>query len=485
MRLQIGITLLVLTALTVALIGVVVLNLMEQSLTARERSVGEQALGLGLDRLERELVPEEPLDSESNLEVVTQIARALVDSGLVDRVDVFTAGDRIAVYPQNLPPLDITGPRSGQIDADHVTHPELGPLIVASGPIQLAGREMGTMRTVHSTVSGASWLRSAQLLIGLYTLLAAVLAVIVGYVLLTRIIVAPIRRIGVATKRIAEGDHASRVSLRSQNEIGWLAQNVNHMLDRLDSGRRELRQKIDALAQANAELEDAQEAMIRSEKLASIGQLAAGVAHEVGNPLSAVIGLVELLQDDPSVPSEQREDVLRRIEKELMRINQIIRDLLDYSRTPDEEAQDASLQLAVSNTLKLVEAQPTFRTIDVKVSMEEQLPLVAMNNDRLVQVLLNLLLNAAEAMDGEGTITVTARREVGEVRLSVEDNGPGIDAEAVGRVFEPFFTTKPPGKGTGLGLAICERIVETAGGTIEVTNLETGGARFALTLPMT
>ena len=483
LRLQIGITLLILTALTVALVGVVVLNLMEQSLTARERTAGVEALSLGLQRLERELHPGEPLDSEANQTVVSSIAQSLVDSGLVDRVEVFSAGVCVAVYPPNLQPLDVDPPESERIDANRSNHPELGPLIVANGPIRLADDKLGTLRTVHSTMSGVSHLRSAQLLIGLYTLLAAVLSVIVGYILLTRIIVGPIRRIGVAAQRIAEGDHASRVSVRSQNEIGWLAQNVNHMLDRLDSGRRELRQKIDALARAKADLEDAQEAMIRSEKLASIGQLAAGVAHEVGNPLSAVIGLVELLQDDTTVPGDESEDVLRRIEKELMRINQIIRDLLDYSRTSDEEPENASLELAVGNTLKLVEAQPRFRAIEVEVTVEKQLPLVAMSNDRLVQVLLNLLLNAAEAMEGSGVITIAAHSEPDQVILSVEDDGPGIDVAAEGRVFEPFFTTKPPGKGTGLGLAICERMIETAGGRIEVSNLQTGGARFVLTLP--
>ena len=455
---------------------------MERSLSDRERTVGSQALSLGLDRLERELVSEEPLESQANRAAVETIAHSLVESGLVDRVELYSAGECIAVYPSNLPALEVALQGRDRFGVRRLDLPELGPMIVAEGVVTSQGRQVGILRTVHSTMTGVSQLRSAQLLIGLYTLLSAVFVVIIGYVLLTRIIVSPIRRIGVAAQRIAEGDHASRVKLRSQNEIGWLAQNVNHMLDRLDEGRSNLQQQVEALGRAKAELEDAQEAMIRSEKLASIGQLAAGVAHEMGNPLSAVIGLVELMKDGEAVSEDEREDVLSRIEKELMRINRIIRDLLDYSRTPVEEADSSSLQLAVESVVKLVEAQPIFRDVEIDVKLDDQLPLVAVSNDRLVQILLNLLLNAAEAMEGSGKIKISACQDQEQLRLCVEDDGPGIDPEVWNRLFEPFFTTKASGKGTGLGLAICERIVETAGGKIEVDSGPPTGAKFTVTL---
>jgi len=315
----------------------------------------------------------------------------------------------------------------------------------------------------------------------LYVLLATGLAVITGYVLLTWIIVSPIRRIGLAAQRVAEGDRASRVGTRSGNEIGWLAENFNHMLDHLEEGRRTLENRVEDLRRAKSELEEVHEAVIRSERLATIGQLAAGVAHEVGNPLSAVVGLVELLEHDLDADPVERRDMLRRIEAELMRINRTIRDLLDFSRSSDDQEARASLPFVLDSVLKLVSAQPNFRKVDIEVDLSEEVEWIRVGPDHLTQVLLNLLINAADAMGGEGRISVSSELESDGLLVHVLDDGPGLPPER-GSLFEPFFTTKGAGEGTGLGLAICDKIAQDAGGYLVAEDGESGGARFSLFL---
>ncbi|MCA9561944.1 MAG: HAMP domain-containing protein [Myxococcales bacterium] len=321
----------------------------------------------------------------------------------------------------------------------------------------------------------------------LYAVLASLFVAIVGYLALTRLIVTPARRISLAAERVAAGDHASRVDVRSANEIGRMAESLNRMLDRLESGRLDLEQKVVALNKAHHELAQAQDAMIRGEKLATVGALAAGVAHEVGNPLSAILGMVEILNDE-SLSHDDRTDLLGRIEKELLRIHRIIGDLLNYSRPSGDGPAQADVPEVVQTVLKLVEAQPDFRDVHVTLTFEDSLPSVAAFPDRLVQVVLNLLINAADAVDGEGRVDVHAGRgqggQVDEVWIRVSDDGPGVDDQQLKEIFRPFFSTKAPGKGTGLGLAICEQIVTSFGGRIWYEPGASSGATFVIAIPV-
>jgi two-component system, NtrC family, sensor kinase len=335
---------------------------------------------------------------------------------------------------------------------------------------------------------GGERLETARLFTLLYGALAALLALAIGFARLSRLIVAPIRRLRVATERVAAGDHASRLELASANEIGDLATSFNHMLDRLDAGRRALEAQVAALQAAQRELERTQRAMIRGEKLASVGRLAAGVAHEVGNPLAAVLGLVELLRDDPEQPAAERDDLLARLERELLRIHETIRNLLDYSRGGEEQITDVDAAEVVEQSLRLVGAQPRFRQVTTEIERDGLVPRVRADADRLLQVLVNLLLNAGDAMGGEGRVTIRLARRGEGVAISVADTGPGLAPEVMAHVFEPFFTTKPPGQGTGLGLAICESIVEGLGGELTVdgggaAEGEGRGATFTVWLP--
>jgi len=241
--------------------------------------------------------------------------------------------------------------------------------------------------------------------------------------------------------------------------------------------------KVVELTAANAALATARASLVRSEKLATVGRLAAGVAHEVGNPLGAIAGYAELArarlgpEADPSI-----RDSLDRIAAAADRIDRIVRDLLDFARPARLEVRAVSVAGVVDAALRLATVQPRFKGVEVAVDIPGDLPPVLAEERHLSQVLLNLLLNAGDAMEGQGRVRVVGRRAGDRVEVVVSDSGPGIAPDDLPRIFDPFFTTKEPGQGSGLGLAICHSIVESLGGTIDVASPPGGGAAFVLRL---
>ncbi len=319
-----------------------------------------------------------------------------------------------------------------------------------------------------------------------YLGLTAATVLLLAYVLLTYFIVRPIDRLRLASERLATGRLGTRVPVQGAAEVARLAATFNEMAAQLRADRAALQERLEELEETTAELTSTQQQLIRSARLAAVGRLSAGVAHEIGNPLAAIRGLIELLRGGDLEPDEQRE-FIRRIEQESDRIHHTIRDLLDFSRSePDVTGRDASsadLSDVVSDTVKLLDRQSRFREIELHVELESDLPRVRGNSERLRQLLLNLLFNAADALGGQGRIGVRASNGEGIVQLTVEDDGPGIDAQIFDQVFDPFVTTKPAGHGTGLGLAVCHAIVEQVGGSIQAGNREEGGAVFRVRLP--
>jgi len=276
------------------------------------------------------------------------------------------------------------------------------------------------------------------------------------------------------------------VPVQGAAEVARLAATFNEMAAQLRQDRAALQERLEELERTTAELTSAQEQLIRSARLAAVGRLSAGVAHEIGNPLAAIRGLVDLLQAGELDPEEQGE-FIGRIERETERIHLTIRDLLDFSRSESGEKgrveSSADLSEVISDTVKLLDRQSRFREIELRLTLDEGLPRVRGNGERLRQLLLNLLFNAADAIGGKGRIDVRASNGGGIVKLTVEDDGPGIDATVLDQVFDPFVTTKPAGQGTGLGLAVCHAIVEQLGGSIEAANRDHGGAKFQVHLP--
>ncbi len=324
----------------------------------------------------------------------------------------------------------------------------------------------------------------------LYALTIGGFALIFTYVALGHVVVRPIDRLTRASERLASGGAHVAVSEEGASEVVRLAVAFNDMAAQLRDERAALEARLVELERATRELRAAQEGLVRSEKLASVGRLAAGVAHEIGNPLAAILGFVELLRGGGLEPAEAQE-FLARVGAETQRIHRIIRDLLDFSRqSQDADAGRATCDLreVVGDAVRLVAPQKDLHRVEIQQRLDADAPRVRGAADHLTQVALNLLLNAADAVAGEGTITVTVASTGDGASLVVEDTGPGIAPAVLDTLFEPFVTTKPAGAGTGLGLAVCHTIVERLGGTLRASNTITkdgsvSGARFELRLP--
>ncbi len=329
--------------------------------------------------------------------------------------------------------------------------------------------------------------RSLPGLLFLYVGITAAAALLLTYILLGRSIVRPVEDLTRASERLARSParaEPERVPVRGAAEVARLAVAFNAMQAELASERATLRRRLEELERTTKELASAQRSLVTSEKLASVGRLAAGVAHEIGNPLSAILGLVELVEAGDLAPEQQRE-FLRRVRKETERIHHIIRDLLDFARDePASAERSCDLREVVEDAVRLVAPQKDLQRITIERRFAEECPPARGEAARLAQVVLNLLLNAADAIEGEGTITLEVRPAAGFVELAVADTGSGIPASIREHLFEPFVTTKPPGQGTGLGLAVCHTIIERLGGTIEVESPPEGGARFLVRLPI-
>jgi PAS domain S-box-containing protein len=225
--------------------------------------------------------------------------------------------------------------------------------------------------------------------------------------------------------------------------------------------------------------------LVHAEKLASVGILAAGVAHEIGNPLSAVSGYAQLLAKD-GVSDEERQEFGSSIFDLTQRIDKIIRDLLDYSRPSPFQGQMVEVSLAIEAVLNMFFTSKRLNTHNLTINRDlaRALPPVRMDRDQLQQVVLNMVMNAAQAMEQGGVLSISTRQEEGGwVSLSFADTGPGIPPENMRNLFDPFFTTKPPGQGTGLGLSICDRIISQAGGRIEVISRLGKGTTFKIWMP--
>jgi signal transduction histidine kinase len=236
-------------------------------------------------------------------------------------------------------------------------------------------------------------------------------------------------------------------------------------------------------------LRAAQEELLRHEKLVLVGRLAAGVAHEIGNPLAAILGYVEVLLASPPgdprafTPEEMR-DTLERMRRETLRIHRIIQDLNAFARPQEELLGPVDLAEAVAEAVELSarRAQPGALTID-RAGLAE-LPRARSSALRVTQIVTNLLTNAIDAMGGQGRIEIAGRVDGERVILSVRDHGPGLPAGQEARIFDAFYTTKDPGAGMGLGLTLSLAIARGLGGDLRAANAEGGGACFSLTLPL-
>jgi two-component system NtrC family sensor kinase len=304
---------------------------------------------------------------------------------------------------------------------------------------------------------------------------------------LTRTMIHPLEEMVAATKRIAAGDLDVSVNVASRDEVGELAGSFNLMLASLKTMNGELQEWAHTLEEKvrdrTAELVSVQARMVQSEKLASIGRLAAGVAHGINNPLGGILSLTMLALEDMPADHPLRAD-LDTIVKQTLRCRDIVKGLLDFSRQSDAQAAMTDVTPVIDSTLALLERQPVFQNIKVTRLLEPNLPPVLIDPGQLQEIIVNLVLNGVDAMEEHGGLTVESVEDeaAGEIVIRVTDSGKGIPPEVMPFLFEPFFTTKKVGRGTGLGLAIVHGVVTRAGGRVEAVSAP-GATTFTLRLP--
>jgi signal transduction histidine kinase len=286
-------------------------------------------------------------------------------------------------------------------------------------------------------------------------------------VLLSRRFIGPITQLA-NTMEQAHGDTFDiKVPVRGQDELALLAERFNRMIDRI--------------RQANEELKKTHEKLVQSEKLASIGVLAAGVAHEINNPLGGIFNCLRMLQRDSNDPA-QREKYLALVKEGMERIESTVGKLLWMSRKSDHRPTEIGIRDTVERAYSFLNYKFRNRKIAFVNEVPGDLSLTADIHD-FQQVLLNLYINAIDAMAPEGALTVTASRSDGTVSINVADTGCGIAPENIGRIFDPFYTSKPPGEGTGLGLWLTYEIVRSYEGEISVESSHGTGTRFTMRFP--
>ncbi len=299
-----------------------------------------------------------------------------------------------------------------------------------------------------------------------------VVATLAGVLLLFaahEMVLRPIRHVVAMAQKVIGGDLTARVGLRPAGEMGVLCH------------------AVDSMAQAVAEREElldraTRQQIGRSEQLASVGRLAAGVAHEINNPLTGVLAFADLLRDKENMDEQDRQD-LDLIVRETKRAREIVRGLLDFARETPAIMTRLSINDVIRQTLVLLGKREAFQGIIIVEDLADGLPSIDGDRNQLQQVFINLSLNACEAMPNGGTLLVSTTCEDDHVVIKVTDTGCGIRAEHVDQIFEPFFTTKPVGKGTGLGLSVSYGIVHQHGGSLEVESEEGKGTTFTVRLP--
>lgn len=398
------------------------------------------------------------------------------------------------------------------------------------------GRRRGSLRA--ELLFNLTFLAAAALLLALWTatvlrlvgggrtwtlvLLLAVdsaVFVLLGGYLIDRLVVRPLRMAVATAEGIAGGDYARRAPEGETREIAALYGALNRMTEQLLANQRLLSDNVRSLDDTNRLLLATQRDLVQAEKMASIGRLAAGVAHEVGNPLGALLGYAAVLRRRGGDP-----EIVDGLDREARRIDTIVRRLLDYSRPAPATREPVDVNASLRRVVDLLQAQGRLGGVDVELALEDGLLPVLADAHLLDQVFVNLLDNARAAMAGQGTLTLRTMRdsyvpdrpvpvrrasdpdgvsyahlrrprygtyrdaaaiEPGApiVRVVIADTGPGIAAEHMEAIFDPFFTTRPPGEGTGLGLAIVASTMADFGGRIEVSSALGGGAVFTLCFP--
>lgn len=373
-----------------------------------------------------------------------------------------------------------------------------GAELTLAVPLQKDGRILGGIGIVLPLENVHRALLNSQKIFIVYLLINLLILTFVGISRISKLYLQPLARLAKRADDYQENDDLIFAVRKEDNELSRLSKSLNFMLRRISADKETLRSTVQSLEAANLELKKAQQEIIRAEKLASVGRLSAGIAHEIGNPIGIVIGYLELLKQHDAARDEKLE-YIERAEEEIERINTIIRQLLEVSRPSQTGRTVVEVHALIRDLADVLRMQPLMSGITLKLSLESARHSVWADSNQLRQVFLNLIINAADAVssrdkDAGGTLDIRTRlkkdlnsatkRSCGYLEISFADDGSGIAEESLGNIFDPFFTTKEPGKGTGLGLSVSFMIVESLGGKMTGFSKEGHGTEMIISLPL-
>jgi signal transduction histidine kinase len=495
-----------------------------------------------LDNLESRLDSDSDLSEFSGVGFFREILTSYRDGGFFKEARVYGSngknllwvgnGDRMTPGENNT--LDVKEAMESQRLVTRINKNKAGfwkvpwGEVVISAPVRSGGEIVGGIQIIsHITevkdgVIHYNW--NILILLACFSLL---MVVVISYSL-GHEVVNPIKEILAATKRVGEGDLDKVLSIKSGNEIGKLASSFNNMMAELRENRVKMVRYVKSLKEINKKLKQAEHHVIQTEKLATVGRLAAGVAHEIGNPLGALYGYLEVVKK--KVSGDEAKELLVKIEKETNHINEIIFGLLDLSRQGKGKKELVKVNELIEKTVSLLSSQNALSGIESRLHLKLDIPDLRGDPREYQQVVINIIINALESMPSGGLLTIRTgtttyqgqemskkepvrrdgdpqdldfsplrkkmsqkgqRVELREgqevVFVEVADTGKGIKREDLSKIFDPFFTLKDKTRerGTGLGLAVCERIIKDMGGLIQVESVWGKGSTFTFYLPIT
>jgi signal transduction histidine kinase len=340
-------------------------------------------------------------------------------------------------------------------------------------------------------------LRQSQQLMFLFIFVNTAILAFLGIYRVFKLYLQPLSRLAQRAEDYREDEQVLFSVRKEDNELQRLSAALNGLLRRLSAEKEKLRATVASLEAANAELKKAQTEIVRAEKLASVGRLSAGIAHEIGNPIGIVTGYLELLKQR-DIAEDERVEYLDRAEKEIERISAIIRQLLEISRPSQAGPQRVSVHAIIGEMARVLDVQPFMSHVRLATDLGARSDAVTADPSQLRQVFLNLIINAADAISSKGPgavgdLIIATDNSTGAgaaagsngawLRVRFSDNGSGIPEENLTNIFDPFFTTKEPGKGTGLGLSVSFMIVESFGGNLQVESVAGQGTCMTVSLP--
>ncbi len=522
LKFKIALNLAVIILLSVVLTDFVAVYVIQKQLIARCADQGQSALALLPDDITLFFpdgsVQNQPITVQPSLAPVSHVFVLAGDTAITvfgdgaPWIEEFLETRKKALIHQASLPLEYYGTTFGVFWQQKkyliLSQPLTGPEGDAVAGVKIA---LMDLEPIYAT------LRDAHKLIGFYVLGNSFLILLFGLYRLSRLIVRPIHRFIKMTDNFREKDRFYFTYGTRHQEFKQLSTALNHMVDTIEADREHLRRSLDELETANRELKTAQREVVRAEKLASVGRLSAGIAHEIGNPIGIVLGYLDLLKSRPGMKTDDAgQDFVKRAQGEINRINQVIRQLLDFSRSTPVDVKKVALHTIVREVVQMMSCQPLLSEIAIHCRLDGQAAdRVEIDQNQFRQVLINLIINAADSIKASlpreepGKIIIASCNIAGDAPagkisagnisakdaaagpgrlpalvLTIADNGIGISPQDINYVFDPFFTTKDPGKGTGLGLSVSYMIIDKAGGHISMDSTSGKGTTVSIVLPL-